>query len=64
MLQAPKQNCGAHKLKDDRKVEKVVTQWLMTQERDAGRRNSFNYKHFTNYKDVTFRNVRGSGILR
>jgi hypothetical protein len=34
MFQALKQNFGAQTLKVDRTVEKVVTRWLITKERD------------------------------
>jgi hypothetical protein len=40
ILQALKQNFGAHKLKDDRKVEKVLTRWLITKERDVYQQNT------------------------
>ena len=35
MFQVLKQNFGGHKLNDDRKVEKIVTRWLITKERDV-----------------------------
>ena len=35
MFQTLKQNFAARKLKDDRKVGKVVARWLITKERDV-----------------------------